>query len=140
MMGARQVMGAITSSTFDEELKMDRDLSVEIGLMEGRTYIIGREGHIYINSPSASKRHAEIKIINGRIYLRDLNSTNGTFLKKNKGLVQFKEGYVNPLQPIVIGDQMRTIQSMLAIASDFVASDDSPTLVNFSRRTANRRG
>ena len=119
---------------------MNRDLSVEIGLMEGRTYIIGREGHIYINSPSASKRHAELRIINGRIYLRDLNSTNGTFLKKNKGLVQFKEGYVNPLQQIVIGDQKRTIQSMVAIASDFVASDDSPTLVNFSRRTANRRG
>ena len=47
---------------------MNKSLSVDIGLMEGRAYVLGREGHIYINSPSASKRHAEIKIINGRIY------------------------------------------------------------------------
>jgi pSer/pThr/pTyr-binding forkhead associated (FHA) protein len=119
---------------------MNKSLSVDIGLMEGRAYVLGREGHIYINSPSASKRHAEIKIINGRIYLRDLNSTNGTFLIKNKGLVYFKEGYVNPRQPILIGDQRHTIQSLLAIVSDFVASDDSPTRLNFTRRAANGRG
>ena len=111
-----------------------------IELMEGRTFVVGREGHIYINSLSVSKRHAEIKIINGRIYLRDLNSTNGTYLLKNKSLVYFEKGYVNPLQPIMIGDQMHTVESLLAIASEFVASDDSPTHVNFTNRTVNNRG
>ena len=111
-----------------------------IRLVEGRTFVIGREGHIFINSATASKRHAEIKIIDGRTYLRDLNSTNGTYLLKNNHLVYFEEGYVNPLQPILIGDQMHTIQSLLAIASDFIASDDSPTEVNFTKRIINSRG
>ena len=109
-----------------------------IGLMEGRSFVVGREGHIYINSPSASKRHAEIRIIDGRVYLRDLNSTNGTYLLKNKGLVYFEKGFVNPLQPIVIGDQIHTIDSLLAIASEYVAVDDSPTEINFTpERAAN---
>jgi hypothetical protein len=45
---------------------------------------LGREGHIYIDSPTVSKRHAEIKITNGKIYRRDLDSTNGTFLNRKK--------------------------------------------------------
>ena len=119
---------------------MNKSMNIDIGLLEGRTYLLGREGHIYIDSPMVSKQHAEIKIINGRIHLRDLNSTNGTYLLKNNRLVYFDEGYVSPLQAIVIGDQKRTIQSLLAVASDFVASDDSPTLVNFTNRTVNSRG
>jgi pSer/pThr/pTyr-binding forkhead associated (FHA) protein len=111
-----------------------------IKLVDGRTFVVGREGHIYINSPTASKRHAEIKIIGGKIFLRDLDSTNGTYLLKNKRLVHFEEGYVNPLQPVMIGNQMHTIQSLLATASDFTASDDSPTQPNFTKRTANSRG
>jgi len=108
--------------------------------VEGRTFVVGREGHIYINSSTASKRHAEIKIIDGRIYLRDLKSTNGTYLLKNKRLVHFEEGYVNPLQPVMIGNQMHTIESLLTIASDFIVPDDTPTQANFTNRTVNSRG
>jgi pSer/pThr/pTyr-binding forkhead associated (FHA) protein len=125
------MMMSITKSLKDNGL---------ISLMEGRTFIVGREGHIYIDSPSASKQHAEIRVINGRVFLRDLNSTNGTFLVKNRGMVHFDKGYVNPLQPVVIGDQRHTILDLLTIASDFASTDDSPTQVNFSRRTANSRG
>jgi len=119
---------------------MDKNMNMDIRLQEGRTYLLGREGHIYIDSPMVSKHHAEIKIIKGRIYLRDLNSTNGTYLLKNNRLVYFDEGYVSPLQPIVVGDQKHTMQAILAVASDFLASDDSPTLVNFTNRTVNSRG
>ena len=111
-----------------------------IKLVEGRTFIVGREGHIYINSSTASKRHAEIKIKRGKIYLRDLKSTNGTYILKNRRLVLFNEGYVNPLQPVLIGDQMRTILNLLEIASDFVAADDTPTKANFTKRVVNGRG
>ena len=55
--------------------------------MESRTYIIGREGHIFLNDKTVSKQHAEIQIMNGEIYLRDLESTNGTYLVKNNRLV-----------------------------------------------------
>jgi pSer/pThr/pTyr-binding forkhead associated (FHA) protein len=96
-------------------------------LMEGRTFILGREGHIYIDSPTASKHHAEIRIEDGKVILRDLKSTNGTFLLKNKTLVPFQEGVVNPKQPIVIGKHSYVIQDLLAIASDFVAVDENTT-------------
>ena len=105
-------------------------MSVNIRLMEGRTYIIGREGHIYIDSPATSKQHAEIKVINGKIFLRDLNSTNGTYLLKNNRLVYFEQGFVNPLQRVMIGDQKHTIYKLLAIACNFAASDDSATQLN----------
>ena len=96
-------------------------------LMEGRTFILGREGHIYIDAPTASKHHAEIRIENGKVILRDLKSTNGTFLLKNKTLIRFQEGVVDPRQPIVIGRHSYVIQDLLAIASDFVAVDENTT-------------
>ena len=69
---------------------MDKNISEETTEMENRSYIIGREGHIYINDPTVSKQHAEIQIISGEVYLRDLGSTNGTYLIKNQRLVPFK--------------------------------------------------
>lgn len=101
-------------------------------LMEGRTFILGREGHIYIDAPTASKHHAEIRIENGKVILRDLKSTNGTFLLKNKTLIRFQEGVVDPRQPIVIGRHSYVIQDLLAIASDFVAVDENATRVELS--------
>jgi pSer/pThr/pTyr-binding forkhead associated (FHA) protein len=96
-------------------------MQTEIERMESRTYIIGREGHIYINYPAVSKRHAEIQIINGEIFLRDLGSTNGTFLVKNHRLVPIKEGYVQVSQLIVLGNKQYTIRSLLEIAGAFAA-------------------
>jgi len=107
---------------------MSNSLSKDYGLLDGHTYIIGREGdvyiedHIYINSPSVSRRHAEMKIKNGRIYLRDLNSTNGTYLIEDDCLVPFEEGYVSPAQPIAIGRVTCTINSLLAITGVYSAS------------------
>ncbi len=100
---------------------MSNSLSKDFGLLDGQTYIIGREGdvhiddHIYMNSPSVSRRHAAMKIKNGRIYLCDLDSTNGTYLIENDTLVTFKNGYVSPSQPIVIGRVKCTINSLLTL-------------------------
>lgn len=106
---------------------MGLEQGVDIGLLEGRTFKIGRDGHIYINSPVVSQQHAEIKINRGKIYLRDLNSTNGTYLVKNNRLVHFDKGYVELKQSVVIGDQQYTIEKLLTIAGDYVESDDYPT-------------
>ena len=114
---------------------MSNKLSGDFGLIDGQTYVIGREGsvyienYIYINSPTVSRRHAAIKIKNGRIHLRDLDSTNGTYLIDNDGLVSFKEGYVSPSQPIAIGDVKCTINSLLAKAGVYSASKN--TISNF---------
>ena len=113
---------------------MSNRLSEDFGLVDGHTYIIGREGevyiedHIYINSPSVSRRHAAMKIKNGRIYLCDLNSVNGTYLIDNDNLVPFKEGYLSPSQPIAIGHVKCTINSLLAIAG--VSSASRNTISN----------
>ncbi len=105
---------------------MDKDPIQELSLLESRSYIIGREGHIYINDPTVSKQHAEIRVTNGEVYLRDLGSTNGTFLIKNNRLVPFHEGYVQVHQPIVLGNRQYTVQSLLEIAGAFTAQyDDS---------------
>jgi len=100
---------------------MGNRISEELQHVDSRTYVIGREGHIYINDPTVSKQHAEIQVVNGEVYLRDLGSTNGTFLIKNNRLVPFNEGYVQLRQLIVIGNRQYTIHSLLEIAGAFAA-------------------
>lgn len=80
---------------------------------EGRSFIIGREGHVLIDDVSVSKEHAEIRLIEGRIFLRDLGSTNGTYLVNGDRVQRFREGFVTPNQTISIGRQRRSIQSLL---------------------------
>lgn len=93
----------------------------ETNKLDSHTYIIGRKGHIHLNDPAVSKRHAEIQILHGEIYLRDLGSTNGTYLVKNKKLISFMEGYVQPSQAVVLGNRQYTIRHLLEIAD---TSDD----------------
>ena len=110
---------------------MSNSLSKDFGLIEGHTYIIGREcdvyleDHICINSPTVSRRHAAMKIKNGRVYLCDLDSTNGIYWIENDSLVPFREGYVSPSQPIAIGHVKCTINSLLAIAGVYSASKNT---------------
>jgi hypothetical protein len=114
---------------------MSSSLSKDLGLKEGQTYIISRkglvcmEGHIYINSPTVSSPHAALKIKNGRVHLRDLNSTNGTYIVDNDSLIRFEEGYVNPNQPIMIGRVKCTIQGLIAIVG--VYSDPENNTLDF---------
>ena len=118
---------------------MKNELGDALQRMDGRTFILGREGHIYIDSTTASKHHAEMRIVDGKIHLRDLGSKNGTYLLKNKTLIQFEHGYVNPLQPIVIGGQTYVIRDLITIASDFVAADDAETLMEESHNPFRHR-
>jgi len=110
---------------------MNDNTNISIEQLEGRSFVIGREGHIYVESRTASKQHAELKIIKGKIYLRDLNSSNGTYLVKNNKLVYFERGYVSPLQRVVIGRKKYSIQQLLRIAGNFAVSDDAPTELEF---------
>jgi len=100
---------------------MPANIKGELKKIESRTYIIGREGHIYLNDPAASKRHAEIRIMNDEIYLRDLGSMNGIYLVKNQKLIRFIEGYVQLNQTIVLGNTRYTISDLLEIAGAFAA-------------------
>jgi pSer/pThr/pTyr-binding forkhead associated (FHA) protein len=106
---------------------MKANPNFNIDLLEGRTYILGRQGHIYLDSPVASKQHAEISIRDGKVFLRDLNSKNGIHVRENGKLVKFESGYVDLRQAIVIGERSYVIQDLLAFVSDFAVSDDHTT-------------
>lgn len=103
---------------------MNNDANVGTDLMKGRSYIVGREGHININDKSVSRKHAEIKFIDGEIHIRDLDSTNGTYVVKDNCLVQFKEAIVKPQHTVVIGKRACTVESLLAIIGGFAAYPD----------------
>ena len=113
---------------------MNRNPSIDLGLMEGRIFILGREGHIFVDSNTASKHHAEISIADGKVYLRDLGSTNGTFLLHNKKHVPFEKGHVGLRQSIVVGGKILVIQDLLRIARDFAAVDDATTMVEVAEK------
>ena len=113
---------------------MNKNLSVDFGLINGQAYIIGRRGDICLDSPAVSKLHAAIIIKNNRIYLRDLNSANGTYLVNNDSLVDFEEGYVTPNQPIVIGDVRCTVCGLLALPRVKSALKNHPS--NFEDSTS----
>ena len=106
---------------------MKTTLDLKIERLEGRKYILGRQGHIYLDSPTASKQHAEISIRDGKVFLRDLNSRNGIFVMKNTKLVKFESGYVGLNQTIAIGKRTYVIKDLLSFVSDFVEGDDNTT-------------
>ena len=87
--------------------------------LDGRTYVIGREGHIYISDPAASKIHAEMHISQGKVRIRDLDSTNGVYVDKGGATVRLKDDYVGPQQSITIGKQQHTVQSLLELIDSF---------------------
>ncbi len=109
---------------------MNHSLDGNVEFIEGRTFIVGREGHIYINDKSVSRKHAEIKLIDGEIRMRDLDSSNGTYVVKENRVVQFKEAILKPEHTVVFGQKAYTVKSLLAIIGIFTAYPD-----NTGRRT-----
>ncbi len=81
--------------------------------METKVFVVGRNGDIYIDDMSVSKKHAEIHLRGHEIYMRDLGSTNGTFLIKNNRLIPFHEGYVQYNQAVVFGRKKYLVSSLL---------------------------
>ena len=105
--------------------------NLDLKPMDSRIFVIGREGHIYIDSRNASKLHAELRIIQGKIILRDLDSTNGTYLVRGNKLVSFKSGVVTLDQRVSIGGRTNTVQHLLETANTFVPKDDEKTEFDF---------
>lgn len=87
--------------------------------LEGRKFIIGREGHVFISDPTASKEHAEMQIIDGRVRIRDLDSMNGIFFMDGGEAVRFRDETFDPEQVITIGQESHKIQKLIAIVSSF---------------------
>src|SRR5262245_37768021 len=80
-----------------------------ITLSSGGTYVLGREGaDVAIDDTKVSRRHAEISLLGPEAYfLRDLASTNGTFLNGKR---------VHDRQRIADGDIIRIGDTTLMFA------------------------
>jgi hypothetical protein len=89
------------------------------------TYIIGRDDDVAgtarrrrlgIADPTVSQRHAELVILAGQCYLTDLGSRNGTFRLREGAPERFREGYVDPHEPLLFGERRCTLAELLADA------------------------
>ena len=83
--------------------------------LEGRSFIVGRAGHVLVRGTTVSNQHAEIKFEGGRILLRDLDSTNGLYMVTDQGRKRFRQSYVNPEQVIYLGTEKTSVQELLDI-------------------------
>ncbi|MFN4258943.1 MAG: FHA domain-containing protein [Gemmataceae bacterium] len=63
--------------------------------VKGEEFLIGRSTkcHLRPNSAAVSKRHCLILLRDGKVFLRDLDSTNGTFVNKKqiKGEIELQD-------------------------------------------------
>jgi len=73
-------------------------------------FIIGRDPQCHLRPASSviSKRHCALITKDGKVYVRDFDSTNGTFVNEQqiKGQRELKNGDVLKLGPVVLRVQM----------------------------------
>jgi pSer/pThr/pTyr-binding forkhead associated (FHA) protein len=111
----------------EEQSMSDSNPGFNLKLIEGRAFILGRQGHILIDSIMASNQHAELRVVKQKIYLRDLDSTNGTFLIKDGAPVRIKKGYVELDDTVFIGGVAHTVEQLLTIANEFAETGNGGT-------------
>ena len=117
---------------------MTRELPTGSGFTEGAPRTIGRDGYILIDDPSISRGHAEIRFVDGKIRLRDLGSTNGTYLIIDNSLVEIRESFVAPDQQIVLGSRKYTVKALLASIGIYASYSDGVGLVIKSSNSADK--
>ncbi|MGB5329528.1 MAG: FHA domain-containing protein [Gammaproteobacteria bacterium] len=104
------------------------------GFMDGRTYIIGRAGQIRIHDSSVSRSHAKITFVDGMIRIRDLCSTNGTFVEKGGKFVPCHEAYISPNTRLKIGAGAYSVKGLLAASGIYaISQDDTDFTIILSR-------
>ncbi|MDM8555425.1 FHA domain-containing protein [Desulfococcaceae bacterium HSG7] len=84
-----------------------------------KTYTIGRdtEAMIQCGDDTVGRIHAEITVTDdGRYYLADRGSLNGTFLLTDNKWRRFTKNYVDTDAVILFGEFKTTISRLLAIA------------------------
>src|SRR5271165_6969030 len=73
-------------------------------------FLIGRDPQCHLRPASSviSKRHCALIINNGKVFVRDFDSTNGTFINEERveGQREVKDGDLLKLGPIVFKIQL----------------------------------
>ena len=84
--------------------------------MEKKTYTIGRAGDIKLKDETVSRLHACLEVDGDKLYLRDLDSHNGTYEIRDKELVPFTAGSVTQDQTFAFGECVRNVAQLLRTA------------------------
>ncbi len=67
------------------------------------------------NNDSISRLHIELTIgEDGRYYILDQGSANGTFVFKNGQWAEFKQGYIEAETPLRLGEYQTTARQLLS--------------------------
>ncbi len=80
-----------------------------------KAFKIGRSrtSDVIIDHASVSRDHAELVATDqGRYYLTDCDSANGTYRKKKGGWSQVRQEYVAPDEPIILGEYETTARQL----------------------------
>lgn len=91
-------------------------------MMEERSYTIGRKGQIQVLHKTTSAEHAKLVVKKDKLYLTDLNSTNGTYLIEDGKRIRFDEGYIRLSQLLSFGNHVCSVRELMARAE--VAESD----------------
>ncbi len=81
-----------------------------------RSYRIGRGAtcEIIVDHKSVSRLHAELSVsADGRYYLTDCNSRAGSFKQDNGEWVRVRQSFVEPTQPLKLGEQELTAEEAM---------------------------
>ncbi len=108
---------------------MESKSQIAQAFIEGQPCVIGREAQIKLDDISLSRGHAEIRFVNGKLVLRDLGSTNGTFLHVNGQFVPVGETTVFPDQIVALGSGQYRIKALLAMIGVYVSYSEHIGLV-----------
>ncbi|MGR8920533.1 MAG: transposase [Gammaproteobacteria bacterium] len=81
--------------------------------MGKQTYIIGRAGEVTLYDDTVSRKHAALEVEGEVLFLRDLDSRNGTYEIRDKELVPFRAGTVLPDQVFAFGECVRSVRQLL---------------------------
>ena len=84
--------------------------------MDKKKYTIGRVGDVKLLDETVSRHHACIEVDGDKLYLRDLDSRNGTYELRDDELVPFTAGPVTLDQFFAFGECVRGVAQMLRTA------------------------
>ena len=126
-------MNALATNTWQlnalTEALGDLTLTVTDSLSIGR----GSDNDVVLGSKEVSRNHAQLSILNGQLYVKDLASSNGTFINDERiaaneskhlavsdtlGFASFSFQVSDPVSTIVIHEQLETDKPTLMLSPD----------------------
>ena len=75
------------------------------------------------------EKGTHLLVNDGKIRLRDLGSTNGTYLVAGNRAVSVDEQFVSPDQRVILGSRQYTVKALLALAGIYVSYSEDIGLV-----------